>query len=379
MHKEAMAEGSMECFFHLIEAFHTQDEPAFCGLGTLVNVLNALEVDPGTLWKGVWRWYSEKMLDCCVDLDQVAKRGLTFDEWECLAKCQGLTIDARRAADGSVEHFRRSVVDACGSTSKVVCLSYSRKPLGQTGDGHFSPVGGYHAAKDLVLVLDCARFKYPPHWVPLELLWQAMLPKDESTGHSRGYMLVSRGGDGPDSTCFVRLTVGVGRVAAIRSYFGGGCSLAEAAKSPGEELWRAMRNLSPLCASIVAMVSCEHTNCAAADKERMEELLDSLRRTPLHKAFGPLLSDEAPLPLMSEAAVVLLLLLPEVISEEGLAAALPLSLPLLRDTERLLEAEPGGALAAEVTKTRRRFRMIAETPDPDAAPGDPPAKRACCR
>jgi hypothetical protein len=30
------------------------------------------------------------------------------------------------------------------------------------GDGHFSPVGGYHAGKDLVLILDTARFKYPP-------------------------------------------------------------------------------------------------------------------------------------------------------------------------------------------------------------------------
>jgi glutathione gamma-glutamylcysteinyltransferase len=46
-------------------------------------------------------------------------------------------------------------------------LSYSRKVLGQTGDGHFSPVGGYHPGKDLALIMDTARFKYPPHWVPL--------------------------------------------------------------------------------------------------------------------------------------------------------------------------------------------------------------------
>ena len=34
----------------------------------------------------------------------------------------------------------------------------------QTGDGHFSPVAGYHAGTDSVLVLDVARFKYPPYW-----------------------------------------------------------------------------------------------------------------------------------------------------------------------------------------------------------------------
>lgn len=56
----------------------------------------------------------------------------------------------------------------------------------QTGSGHFSPIGGYHAGKDMVLILDVARFKYPPHWVPLSLLWEAMNTVDEATGHRRG-------------------------------------------------------------------------------------------------------------------------------------------------------------------------------------------------
>jgi len=41
----------------------------------------------------------------------------------------------------------------------AVQVSYSRRTFGQTGDGHFSPIGGYHAGKDLVLILDVARFK----------------------------------------------------------------------------------------------------------------------------------------------------------------------------------------------------------------------------
>ena len=40
--REALALGTMEGFFALAEQFHTQAEPAFCGLGTLVTVLNAL-------------------------------------------------------------------------------------------------------------------------------------------------------------------------------------------------------------------------------------------------------------------------------------------------------------------------------------------------
>ena len=58
------------------------------------------------------------------------------------------------------------------------------------GDGHFSPVGGYHPGKDLILILDTARFKYPPHWISLELLWEAMHALDNSTGkHSMQYTL----------------------------------------------------------------------------------------------------------------------------------------------------------------------------------------------
>ena len=27
------------------------------------------------LWKGSWRWFSERMLDCCVDLEEIKVRG----------------------------------------------------------------------------------------------------------------------------------------------------------------------------------------------------------------------------------------------------------------------------------------------------------------
>ena len=63
--------------------------------------------------------------------------------------------------------------------------------LDQTGDGHFSPIAGYHSERDLVLVLDVARFKYPPYWVPLSSLWAAMSHVDPHTGLTRGYYVIS--------------------------------------------------------------------------------------------------------------------------------------------------------------------------------------------
>ena len=44
--REALADGTADGAFRLLEQFRTQDEPAYCGLATLVMVLNALEVDP---------------------------------------------------------------------------------------------------------------------------------------------------------------------------------------------------------------------------------------------------------------------------------------------------------------------------------------------
>ncbi|KAJ3349325.1 hypothetical protein HDU83_000634 [Entophlyctis luteolus] len=52
---QAVAGEHMEIFFVLAMQFATQSEPAYCGLGTLVMVLNSLQVDPLRQWKGVWR------------------------------------------------------------------------------------------------------------------------------------------------------------------------------------------------------------------------------------------------------------------------------------------------------------------------------------
>lgn len=51
---EALGGATMEGFFKLISYYQTQSEPAFCGLGTLAMVLNALAIDPGRKWKGLF-------------------------------------------------------------------------------------------------------------------------------------------------------------------------------------------------------------------------------------------------------------------------------------------------------------------------------------
>jgi hypothetical protein len=209
--KEALASDGMESYFPLAEQFVTQSEPSFCSLSSLSMVLNALNFDPKKVWKGLWRWVSEETLQCestriCGhSLDRIKTDGLSFVEFESLARCHGVKITSHRVirdADGTIydetspdglEAFR-SLVERISSDDRAetfIVVNYSRKILGQTGDGHFSPIGGYHKEKELVLIMDVARFKYPPYWVPLQQLWEAMAEQDSQTHQPRGYFVVS--------------------------------------------------------------------------------------------------------------------------------------------------------------------------------------------
>ena len=70
-------------------------------------------------------------------------------------------------------------------------VNLSRKVLGQSGAGHFCPIGGYDEKTRKVLLLDTARFKYPPHWVDIELLYESIYEK-RGDGEPRGFICLSR-------------------------------------------------------------------------------------------------------------------------------------------------------------------------------------------
>lgn len=207
-------------FFPLMEQFTTQSEPSYCGISTLVMALNAFAIDPRQTWKGPWRWYTENMLNCCLDLELVKQTGITLSDFRCLALCQGVTPQVHYASESTIEHLRSAVKQACheddrsGPLTYILIASYNRQVLQQTGTGHFSPIAAYDEVSDDVLILDTARFKYGAHWVPLSLLFEAMLPEDPATGKSRGYILLENvpkeeedGGGGLHQSMLVRSSV----------------------------------------------------------------------------------------------------------------------------------------------------------------------------
>ncbi|OBZ90008.1 Glutathione gamma-glutamylcysteinyltransferase [Choanephora cucurbitarum] len=194
--REAMDDGHAEGFFPLTGNFTPQSEPAYCGPSSLAMVLNALEVDPKRRWKGNWRWFSDEFLQCCSSKEDMKKNGITFDNFACLAKCH-CDVQVNRAFDFSFEKFKRDVEMVTSDSDKFMVISFSRKVLGQTGDGHFSPIGAYNAQEGKVLILDTARYKYPSYWCSIDTLFDSMKPIDKETGRPRGYFVLSYDSEHP--------------------------------------------------------------------------------------------------------------------------------------------------------------------------------------
>jgi glutathione gamma-glutamylcysteinyltransferase len=307
---EALSAGGLEGYFLLAEQFHTQSDPAFCGLGSLVVALNALGIDPGRLWKGPWRWFSEELLDCCVPLAEVRKRGLDVEELACLARCNGADVELVRGNPTNLAAFRAAIASAAGGEG-VLVVSYDRSALGQTGSGHFSPVGGYHRARDLALILDVARFKYPPHWVSVERLWQATQPIDPATGRARGWLRVMPRAQGIALGFSVRcngeswqgLVKGLSAVVAELSSTTDVASLAQA--------------LVPLASNLELRMP-----SAPAHRDAVTSAQTALRELPLHRHVADAIGSAR-----AEAVTLLMLALDEILTPQQRAVQNQLTRP----------------------------------------------------
>jgi len=306
--REALAAGHMENYFFLAEQFRTQDEPTFCGLSTLAMVLNSLRIDPMRTWKGAWRWFNEQNLGCCTKLQQVREEGVSFDMFRCLANCNGANVMAHRAPSSGEDlletftaGFRAAVRATCRSREREsIVICYSRETLGQSGAGHFSPIGGYHEGTDTVLILDVARFKYPPHWVSVSTVARAMACVDRDTGRPRGYLHLrvhppessEKHRIKPLQVAFVPPAAGRLLSSALAT------ALQEAAElSPGDEptAQRAMRRW--LHAASVAEPQVLGKLLEVGDATALRELLVDLTQLPLYRklcdAYHELVSESS--------------------------------------------------------------------------------------
>jgi hypothetical protein len=185
-------------FLPLSIHFVSQQNLAYCGAASMTMILNALEIpapiDPAYVrfpmftQNNVFNPLTERVLP----VKTIARQGMTLDQLGGMLATYALEAHVFHTSGSSLDDFRRLAVENLAQPGNFILVNYLRKSLGQQTGGHISPLAAYHRASDRFLILDVARFKYPPVWVKAERLWQAMITIDEASGKTRGFVLISR-------------------------------------------------------------------------------------------------------------------------------------------------------------------------------------------
>ncbi len=156
-----------------------QRNPSVCGPTSLVNVLHSLDL-PG----------DQELILQGTGLTTVLgflPQGITLDELADVAR-QKLHRKVTVLRDLDLAGFREQMHHANDPGRRYV-INFSRGPLFATGGGHHSPIAGYLADRDLVLVLDVNR-KYGPWLVKSARLYDAMNTTDTGSQKKRGLLLI---------------------------------------------------------------------------------------------------------------------------------------------------------------------------------------------
>ena len=114
------------------------------------------------------------------------KMGMTLDQIGSFIGTYGVTTEVHHAADSSVEKFRGLAKGYLDAPGHYVIVNYLRKSIGQEKGGHISPLAAYDADTDRFLLLDVARYKYPPVWVSAADLFAAINTTDSDREAARG-------------------------------------------------------------------------------------------------------------------------------------------------------------------------------------------------
>lgn len=186
-------------YFPLADQFVTQKTQSFCGVASMVMVLNAAGVPaPAVPEYEPYRTFTQDNLldartDAVVSRETILRQGMTLDQLGGVLALQPLDVTVKHAGDDSLDAFRAAARDHLARPGQFVIVNYLRKALRQETGGHISPLAAYDADQDRFLIRDVARYKYPPVWVTASDLFAAMnTPDSDNGGRTRGYVLISR-------------------------------------------------------------------------------------------------------------------------------------------------------------------------------------------
>lgn len=189
-----------EAYWPLSVQFVTQNNQAYCGVASMVMVLNALSIpapvapqySPYHVFTQE-NFFNNEQTRKVLPPEVVARQGMTLDQLGQLLATYPVKAKVYHSTDTSLGEFRKLAVENLQKPNNFVVVNYLRKVLGEERGGHISPLAAYNEQTDRFLILDVSRYKYPPVWVKTADLWQAMATMDTTSSKTRGFVLVSRG------------------------------------------------------------------------------------------------------------------------------------------------------------------------------------------
>ncbi len=188
-----------EAYFPLVNSFVTQQNQAFCGVASTVMILNAMELPaPAVPAFDPYRTFTQDNLltpetEKIIPLELIKKQGITVDQLAGMIGTFPVTVKLSHAADSTVDKFRTEARAALATPGQFVIINYLRKAIGQEKGGHISPLAAFDAETDRFLILDVARYKYPPVWVKTADLFGAMNTTDKDNDNkTRGFIVITK-------------------------------------------------------------------------------------------------------------------------------------------------------------------------------------------
>jgi hypothetical protein len=185
-------------YWQLAPTFAVQMTQSYCSVASAITVLNAMPIQkPVDPTYAPYAYFTQSNFFTpgvakIITPQTVLAIGMTREQMAETLSQQGVTAISIAGDTFSEESLRSLLKVALGDDGRFVLANYFRANLGQVGGGHWSALAAYDAQSDNVLILDVAKYKYPPVWVKLGTLLQAIATIDTTSNKARGLVIVSK-------------------------------------------------------------------------------------------------------------------------------------------------------------------------------------------
>jgi hypothetical protein len=185
-------------YWQLAPNFSAQITQSYCSVASAITVLNSMPIaKPVDPTYAPYPYFTQRnfftpAVAKVISPQTVLAMGMTREEMAETLSRQGVKATSIAGDTFTEESLRALLKKALGDDGQFVLANYYRASLGQVGGGHWSALAAYDAQSDSVLILDVAKYKYPPAWVSISLLRQAIATTDTTSNKARGLVVVSK-------------------------------------------------------------------------------------------------------------------------------------------------------------------------------------------